>query len=129
MGKLKQSSFYSHIRCPACDYPLRLSADKNDWYCDVCKKHIKAPAKVPSIIKHEDIEKTDRHIQYVIGAATILMCGLAIQSLDTTSYEKIYAMTGILLGTTLGFLTVKYLFSGRKTYPSRKTASVYWVKK
>ncbi|MCX6667958.1 MAG: cation:proton antiporter [Euryarchaeota archaeon] len=122
-------SFYSHIRCPACDYPLRLTADKKDWYCDVCKKHIKAPAKIPSIIKHEDREKTDRHIQYIIGAATILMCGLAIQSLDTTSYEKIYAMAGIFIGTTLGFLTVKYLFSSRKTYSSQKTASVYWVKK
>jgi len=129
-GKTKTKlSFYSHIRCPACDYPLRLTADKKDWYCDVCKKHIKAPAKIPSLIKHEDREKTDRHIQYIIGAATILMCGLAIQSLDTTSYEKIYAMAGIFMGTILGFLTVKYLFSSRKTYSSQKTASVYWVKK
>jgi Kef-type K+ transport system membrane component KefB/ribosomal protein L37AE/L43A len=130
-GKTKTKlSFYSHIRCPACDYPLRLTADKKDWYCDVCKKHIKAPAKVPSIIKHEDREKTDRHIQYIIGAATILMCGLAIQSLDNTPLnEKIYAMIGILLGTTLGFLAVKYLFSSQKTYSTQKTASVYWVKK
>ncbi len=129
-GKTKTKlSFYSHMRCPDCDYPLRLTADKNDWYCDVCKKHIKSSAKTPSIIKHEDKEKTDRRIQYIIGAATILMCGLAIQSLDTTSYEKIYATIGIFIGTTLGFLTVKYLFSGRKTYSSRKNASICWVKK
>jgi len=130
MGKTKTKlSFYHNIRCPECDYPLRLTADKNEWYCDACKRHVKLPAKVPSNIKHWDKEKTDRYIQYIIGAATILMCGFAIQSLNTSDYQKIYAMIGIFIGTTLGFFTVKYLFSGQKTYSSQKTAAVYWIKK
>ena len=117
IGKTKTKlSFYSHIRCPDCDYPLRLIADKNEWYCDICKKYVKIRTKIPSSIQHEGREKADKYIQYIIGAVTILMCGFAIQNLEnTTLYEKIYAMIGIFIGTTLGFLTIRYLFSNQKS--------------
>jgi len=71
--------------------------------------------KAPSYIPHGH-EKTDKYIKYVIGAGTILLCGYVIQSsVSMTMFEKISAIIGIFLGTTLGFLTVRYLFSNQKT--------------
>ena len=64
-------------------------------------------------MNHE--RKTDKYIKYVIGAGTILLCGYVIQSAGGMDlFEKISAIIGIFIGTTLGFLIVKYLFSNQK---------------
>ena len=60
-------------------------------------------------------EKTDRRIKYVIGAGTILLCGYVIQTSVTMSlFEKVSAIIGIFLGTTLAFFVLKLLFSTQK---------------
>lgn len=79
------------------------------------KLSLHLPAKAPSGIYYESKEKSDKYIQYIIGVVTILICGLAIQNLEgATLDKKIYAMIGIFIGTTLGFLTVRYLFYSEK---------------
>jgi fucose permease len=62
------------------------------------------------------IERTDRHIKYIIGAGTILLCGYVIQSsVSMTLFEKVSALLGIFLGTTLAFFALKLLFPAQKT--------------
>lgn len=81
------------------------------------KLSLHLPAKAPSGIYYESEskEKTDKYIQYAIGIVTILICGFAIQHTEGATLEKkIYAMIGIFIGTTLGFLVVRYLFYSQK---------------
>ncbi len=113
-GKTKPS-FYHHPHCAECFSALRLDPTTNKWYCDTCQGYMEIHKKAPSYIPHGK-EKTDKNIKYVIGAGTILLCGYVIQtSVSMAPFEKISAIIGIFLGTTLGFLTVKYLFSNQKT--------------
>jgi len=79
------------------------------------KLSLHLPARAPSGIYYESKEKSDKYIQYIIGVATVLICAFAIQHLENATLEKkIYAMIGIFIGTTLGFLTVRYLFYSEK---------------
>jgi Kef-type K+ transport system membrane component KefB len=112
-GKTKTKlSPYHHPHCSECFSALRLDPTHNKWYCDTCQEYIEIHKKAPSYSK----EKTDKHIKYFIGAGTILLCGYVIQSsISMTLFEKISAMIGIFLGTTLAFFTLKILFSNQKT--------------
>lgn len=116
IGKTKTKlSLYTHPHCPECFTALRLNLDANEWYCDDCQRYIKINKKIlkPSSRRGE---KTDRHIKYFIGAGTILLCGYVIQSsVSMTDGEKLSAIIGIFLGTTLAFLTIRLLFSTKKT--------------
>jgi Kef-type K+ transport system membrane component KefB len=113
IGKTKTKlSSYHHPHCSECVSPLRLDPANNKWYCDTCQSYVEIHRKAPSYGK----EKTDRYIKYIIGAGTILLCGYVIQSsVDMTFFEKISAIIGIFIGTTLGFLTIRLLFSNQKT--------------
>ncbi|MDH7516975.1 MAG: cation:proton antiporter [Candidatus Thermoplasmatota archaeon] len=113
IGKRKTKSlFYPYPHCSICNYPLRLIPNKDGWYCDSCKMFIPVQTKNPPNIRHQTIHVNDRYIKYIIGAITILICGFAIQNLPLN--QKIVAMIGIFIGTTLAFLTTKYLFSQNK---------------
>ena len=116
IGKRKTKSlFYPYPHCSFCNYPLRLNPNKNAWYCDSCKMFVPVQTKTPLDLQHQKTHGNDRYVKYIIGAITILMCGFAIQNLeDVTLNQKIIAMTGIFIGTTLAFLTTKYLFSKNK---------------
>jgi hypothetical protein len=116
MGKTKTKPlFYHHPHCSECYSALRLDPANNKWYCDTCQGYMQIRKKIPTYAP-QGREKTDRYIKYVIGAGTILLCGYVIQSsANITDVEKITAIIGIFLGTTLGFLTVKLLFSNKKT--------------
>jgi len=116
IGKTKTKlSLYAHPHCPECFSPLRMYPDKNEWFCDSCQKSMKIYKKTqmsPSLRK----KKPDAHIKYIVGAGTILLCGYVIQSSSTmTDIEKISAIIGIFLGTTLAFFTIKLLFSSKKS--------------
>ena len=115
IGKSKtKPSFYHHPHCSECFSPLRLDPSNNKWYCDTCQRYTELRKKTTPY-KVQGHEKTDKYIKYIIGAGTILLCGYVIQSSgDMTVFEKISAIIGIFLGTTLGFLVVKTLFSNRK---------------
>ncbi|VVB61960.1 Uncharacterised protein [uncultured archaeon] len=109
--KTKLSS-YHHPHCSECFQPLRLNSLNHKWYCDTCQEYRELHKKTPSHAR----EKIDRNIKYVIGAGTILLCGYVIQtSIGMTFIEKISAIIGIFLGTTLAFLTLNLLFSNQKT--------------
>lgn len=116
LGKTKTKlAFYHHPHCSECFSPLRLDPGTNKWYCDTCQSYREIHKKIPT---HglQGKEKTGKYIKYVIGAGTILLCGYVIQSSgDMGAFEKISAIIGIFIGTTLGFLTVKYLFSNPQT--------------
>jgi len=115
IGKSKtKPSFYHHPHCPECFSALRLDPANNKWYCDTCQSYTEIRKKAPTFtVNHE--EKTDNNIKYFIGAGTILLCVYVIQSSGTMGlYEKISAIIGIFIGTTLGFLIIKYLFSKQK---------------
>ena len=116
IGKTKTKlSLYTHPHCPECFSPLRLNPQNNEWYCDTCQRNVKIYKKHLKPAAYGK-EKTDKYIKYIIGAGTILLCGYVIQtSASMAPFEKISAIIGIFLGTTLGFLTVKYLFSNQKT--------------
>jgi len=116
IGKSKtKPSFYHHPHCSECFSALRLDPANNKWYCDTCQRYTEVRKKAPTF--HMNYErKTDKYIKYVIGAGTILLCGYVIQSAGGMDlFEKISAIIGIFIGTTLGFLIVKYLFSNQKT--------------
>jgi len=115
IGKTKTKlSAYAHPHCPECFTALRLDPTTNEWYCDTCQKIMKIQKKIPaSPLKGQ--EKPDIYIKYIIGAGTIALCAVFIQSSPTMApVEKISAVIGILIGTTLGFYLVNYLFSNRK---------------
>jgi len=113
-GKTK-SLFYPYPHCSICNYPLRLIPSKNAWYCDSCKMFIPVQTKTPVELQHQKMHASDRYVKYIIGAITILMCGFAIQNLEgATLNQKIIAMIGIFIGTTLAFLTTKYIFTQNK---------------
>jgi Kef-type K+ transport system membrane component KefB len=116
IGKSKTKPlFYHHPHCAECFSALRLDPLNNKWYCDTCQGYMEVRKKAPSHILHRN-EKKDKYIKYIIGAGTILLCGYVIQtSVSMSVFEKISALIGIFLGTTLGFLTVRYLFSNKKT--------------
>ena len=115
IGKTKPS-IYHHPHCPECLSALRMIPEKFEWYCDLCQKYIKIPTKnsiKKQVSKHENI---DRYIKYIIGATTIIICALAIQNFENTPLlEKISAVLGVFIGTTLAFFSVRYFFSYRKT--------------
>jgi hypothetical protein len=113
IGKTKTKlSSYHHPHCAECFQALRLDPESNKWYCDTCQGFMDIRKKAPSYGK----EKTDRYIKYIIGAGTILLCGYVIQSSVTmTLVEKVSALIGIFLGTTLAFFALKLLFSSQKT--------------
>jgi Kef-type K+ transport system membrane component KefB len=105
-------SAYHHPHCAECFSALRLNPVNNQWYCDTCQEYRELHKKTPSIGK----EKIDKNIKYIVGAGTILLCGYVIQtSIGMTVFEKISAIIGIFLGTTLAFLCLKLLFSSQKT--------------
>ena len=113
-GKTKPS-FYHHPHCAECFSPLRLDPTSNKWYCDTCHDYVELQKKTPIHLSRRD-GRTDTYIKYVIGAGTILLCGYVIQSsVHMALVEKISAIIGIFIGTTLGFLTIKLLFSNQKT--------------
>ncbi len=116
IGKRKTKSlYYPYPHCSICNYPLRLIPNKDGWYCDSCKMFVPVQAKTPLDVHHQTMHGNDKYVKYLIGAITILMCGFAIQNLEgATLNQKIVAMAGILIGTTLAFLTTKYLFSQNK---------------
>lgn len=116
IGKTKTKlSLYTHPHCPDCFTALRLNIQTNEWYCDECQQNIKLNKKMPKPTRKHG-EKTDRHIKYFIGAGTILLSGYVIQgSASMTDVEKLSAIIGIFLGTTLAFLTIRLLFSTKKS--------------
>jgi len=120
VGKTKTKlSLYTHPHCHECFSPLRLNPVNNEWYCDMCQSFIKIYKK-PTKPTYHVTAKTDRHIKYIIGAGTILLCGYVIQSSVTMSFiEKITALIGIFLGTTLAFFTIRLLFQNQKTTRKR----------
>jgi Kef-type K+ transport system membrane component KefB len=115
IGKTKTKlSLYAHPHCPECFSALRLNPSNNEWYCDTCKRFTPIYKKTPKRILRGK-EKTDNHIKYIIGAGTILLCGYVIQTSDTMALvDKVSALIGIFLGTTLAFLTIRLLFSHQK---------------
>jgi len=109
--KTKLSS-YHHPHCSECFSALRLNQLNNKWYCETCKQYREIHKKTLSHPKG----KLDRNIKYIIGAGTILLCAYVIQtSIGMTLFEKISAIIGIMLGTTLAFLSLKLLLSNQKT--------------
>jgi len=102
---------YHHPHCYDCFSALRLNPVNNKWYCDTCQEYRELHNKTQIHIK-----KMDRNIIYIIGAGTILLCVYVIQtSIDMTFFEKITAIIGVFIGTTLAFLCLKLLFSTQKT--------------
>ncbi len=116
IGKTKTKlSLYAHPHCPECFSPLRLYPGKNEWFCDDCQQFMKIFKKTQKSASSKK-EKIDAHIKYIIGTGTILLCGYVIQSsTDMTDVEKLSAIIGIFLGTTLAFFTIKLLFSTKKS--------------
>ena len=116
IGKTKTKlSLYTHPHCPECFTPLRLNPAENKWYCDTCQDYIKLYKKPPQPTVREK-ERIDRHMKYIIGAGTILLCGYVIQSsFNMTIVEKLSAIIGIFLGTTLAFFTIRLIFQAKKT--------------
>ena len=109
--KTKLSS-YHHPHCSECFSALRLNPLNNKWYCETCQQYREIHKKTLSHPKG----KLDRNIKYIIGAGTILLCAYVIQtSIGMTLFEKISAIIGIMLGTTLAFLSLKLLLSNQKT--------------
>lgn len=116
IGKRKTKSlFYPYPHCPGCNSPLKMIPGRDGWYCDVCKGFMPVKTNKAFNLQIQTEHRDDRYVKYLIGAITILMCGFAIQNLEgATLNQKITAMIGIFIGTTLAFLTVKYLFSQNK---------------
>jgi len=112
-GKTKTKlSSYHHPHCSECFSPLRLNPLNNNWYCDTCQEYREIRRKSPM----HTTSKVDKNIKYVIGAGTILLCGYVIQtSVSMTLFEKMSALLGIFLGTTLAFFALRLLFSPQKT--------------
>lgn len=111
IGKTKTKlSFFKHPYCYECGSPLRSISGRNEWYCDLCQKTM-IPIKSKSINRYKMTKILDKKLQYIIGAITIVIFALIIQNMDsTTPIEKIISFLGIFIGTTIGFLTVKFLF-------------------
>ena len=111
MGKTKTKPiFYRHPHCPNCNFALRLIPEQNQWYCDYCQRAV-IPQKVVHIHRQKTNGITDKQMQYIIGAVTIVICGLAMQNMVSSDFsEKLSALIGIIIGTTIAFLTIKYLF-------------------
>lgn len=117
IGKTKTKlSLYTHPHCTECFSALRLYPENDQWFCDNCQKFMKIYKKTPKRALPRK-EKTDRHIKYIVGAGTILLCGFVIQTSSTMNdVEKLSAIIGIFLGTTLAFLIIRMLFSTKKTF-------------
>lgn len=105
--KLKKCSI---PKCPNCISPLRLTQQKNIWYCDVCdtQYNIKKESASTLNVKLKK-EKQNKILCYLVGAFTVIICSLAIvNSSQTAIHEKIIATLGILIGITFGYIVVKY---------------------
>jgi len=114
LGKTKTKlSFYHHPHCTECDMPLRLDSSAHKWFCDGCGRFVQLPAKRPVRTLQNFRAYNSKWIQYLIGGSTILICALTIPTMESVSLvTKVSALVGIFLGTTLAFLTVRYLFAG-----------------
>lgn len=114
IGKTKTKlTSYHHPHCAECFSALRMEPANRKWYCDNCREYIEIQKKPRSNGK----ENTDKHIKYFIGVVTILLFSYVIQSSITMTFiEKISALIGIFLGTTLAFFALKILFSTQKTF-------------
>ena len=120
LGKTKLS-FYHHPHCTECDSPLRLDSSTNKWYCDVCGQALRLPTRRPVRTLQSFRAYNPRWVQYLIGGSTILICCLTIPNMASVSlFTKVSAILGIFIGTTLAFLTIRYLFSGPKDSDQRK---------
>ena len=110
-GKIKTKPiFYRHPHCPTCNFALRLVPEQNQWYCDYCQKAV-IPQKAVHLHRQRTNGITDKQMQYIIGAVTIVICGLAMQNMESSNFsERLSATIGIIIGTTIAFLTIKYLF-------------------
>jgi len=116
---------YQYPHCIGCGSPLRLKPDKNQWFCDVCKSYNNdAIVKKPSF-NIADLYRTDRVIQYIIGAVTIIMITIAIQLSEGSSIvDNIPSIIGVFIGTTAAFLTLRYvssLIKDKKVDETKKT--------
>ena len=127
IGSKTKLSSYHHPHCTECDAPLRLDSTAHRWYCDGCGQFVQLPSR-RSVRTFENFRAyNSRWVQYLIGASTVLICSLTIPSMESVSlFTKISALLGIFVGTTLAFLTVRYLFAGPKhpKIPIRKDLSV-----
>ncbi len=110
-SKTKLSS-YHHPHCTECASPLRLDTVRGQWFCDVCDRVVYLPRKKP---RHEPFRAyNSKSVQYVVGAATILICGLTIPDLGGGITVKLAALMGIFLGVFVAFLAIRHLFTGPK---------------
>ena len=117
IGKTKTKlSRYHPPNCAECGSPLHFFPGKNEWFCDTCQNFKVPSTKRSTVLKLESRERTDHISRYVIGAMTIVMLTFAIQmSGDASFVDKISAILGIFIGTTLAFLTLQYFRRNRKT--------------
>ncbi|MEM4257834.1 MAG: cation:proton antiporter [Candidatus Thermoplasmatota archaeon] len=116
IGKTKtKPAIYHHPHCSECDSPLRLMPQSKQWYCDHCQLLVQASSSKSTQKQSAKKSRIDTYVQYIIGVATIMICGIALQNMESSSIvEKIFSLVGILLGTMLGFLTVNHLFLRNK---------------
>jgi Kef-type K+ transport system membrane component KefB len=116
IGKTKTKlSRHHHPRCVKCDSPLRFIPWNNKWFCDKCQNFSTLSTKRSLALKLESKERTDHIILYTIGAMTIVMLTFVIQmSSNILLVDKISAVLGIFIGTTLAFLTLQHFRTNRK---------------
>ena len=115
IGSKTKLSSYHHPHCTMCNTPLRLDSAKNQWHCDTCDQFVYPQSKrQPNMLRNLRMYNS-RWIQYLIGGSTVLICALTIPSMaSATLWTKMAALFGIFLGTTLAFLTIRYMISGPK---------------
>jgi len=120
IGKTKTKlSVYHHPHCFECGSPLRLLPEQSNWYCDWCQQ-IVMPTKKSRMSAPAMTDISDKHLIYLIGIVTIVICGLTLETMGSSSFiEKLSSLIGIFIGTTIGFFTVKYLLMRKTRVPSR----------
>jgi len=107
-SKTKLSSYHQPV-CGDCGSALHLLPERNIWYCDLCEKVV-IPTKKTTIRRLTTTGVSDKQLGYIIGAVTIIICALTIQNNGSSFIEKIPALVGTFIGTTIGYLTVKHFF-------------------
>ncbi|MFH1101811.1 MAG: cation:proton antiporter [Methanobacteriota archaeon] len=115
LGKTKLKSYHLP-HCPTCKVPLQMTQGKQGWYCEFCNIYYPLNAKKLFLISQKKyIVKHDEYIKYLIGGVTFVLCVFEIINLaHATIQEKIIAIAWIFIGTTLGYLIVKYYMRGIK---------------
>ncbi|MEM0492355.1 MAG: cation:proton antiporter [Candidatus Thermoplasmatota archaeon] len=117
IGKTKTKLVrYHHPHCIECGSPLILNATSKKWFCDTCKSYGDTTTKVTRPTPNlRSLAKSDRMIHYVIGAVTIIMLTITIQLSEKTSIiDNLPSIVGVFVGTTLAFLTLRYILSKMK---------------